>query len=140
MAFANVPALYLELIRAQLPPGFTAGTRRPDPIPPRFVQVRQIPGAPRPPVRELVRLDVLVWDGTEHESMDVALDIRALTWSLAGTDALGTMVYEVGEFTGPHQVDDPIGKRPRVLTTYELTVRADNIIHGQYSANGGGGS
>lgn len=138
MTFLNVPAAYLAYLRPQLPLGYSAGTRRPDPIPPRFVQVRQLTGAAVPPVRELVRLDVIVWDEIELDAMDRALAIRALTWSLAGTDTLGSMVYEVGEFTGPHQVDDPIGKRPRVMTTYELTVRADSIIHGQYSADEGG--
>jgi hypothetical protein len=132
VAFTDWLAAYRAYLGGVLAPAIVIDTRRPDPLPPRLVQLRMLPGAPVQPVRELVRIDVICWDATEHASMALARDVRARTWALAGAATLGAMVYTVNEFASPFLVDDPIGKRPRAMATYDLTCRANDIIHGQY--------
>jgi hypothetical protein len=126
MAFPDVAGLVIAYLD-----GLTADpvvSRVPDPRPTRFVQVRRIGGLAQEPVRDRARLDVHAWAGSDPAAMALALDVRAHVWALSGTDLLGPMVYEVSEFLAPRHTDDDLTGQSRVWATYELAVRADDVI------------
>lgn len=138
MAFPDVVALliaYLDPIVGAV----AVASRVPNPRPGRLVQVRRAGGLAQSPVRDRARLDVFTWAPTEVEAMQLALTVRSAVWALAGTDTLGPMVYRVQEFMAPRAFDDErsdstaqvvnAGASPRVWATYELTIRADDVIH-----------
>ncbi|SFD14430.1 hypothetical protein [Streptomyces aidingensis] len=94
-----------------------------------LVQVRRAGGPALPPVRDRARLDIWTWQTTDDLAMDLALQVRAAVWALSGTTLLGGVTcYRVGEFLGPRHADDPESTTPRVWATYELDLRADQVI------------
>lgn len=138
MAFPDAVALliaYLDPIVDPIP----VASRVPNPRPPKLVQVRRVGGLAQTPIRDRARLDVFTWAPREDEAMALALTVRSAVWALAGTDTLGPMVYRVAEFMAPRALDDErsgttaqtatAGASPRVWATYELTLRADDVIH-----------
>lgn len=129
MAFADVVALGIAWLDNLITPDVAA--RVPDPIPTRFVQWRRAGGPGLPPVREIARIDVWTWGDGDADAWALALEVRAHVWSLAGTSDLGVMVYQVAEFKGPGSDDDTESSPPRarVWATYDLTVRADDVMH-----------
>lgn len=129
MTFADPTGLVVAYLAPQLGP-LVAG-RVPTSRPSEFVQVRRSGGLPRPPVREVARMDVTVWAATDPRAVELANQARVLMWALAGTTLLdpGVPVYEVAEFVGPTSVDDDLTETPRMLATYDLTIRADDVIH-----------
>lgn len=130
MPFPDVTALTLDYLRPLLTP-VDVVTRLPQDSAPRerLVRLRRVGGTARPPVRDRARLDVFAWGLTDDDAMTLALQVREHLWALSGTNLLGIPCYEVGEFLGPRHSDDPISLTPRVWATYELTVRADDVIH-----------
>lgn len=126
MAFFDVAGLVIGHLAGEL--SVSVSSRVPDPRPERFVQVRRIGGLSAEPVRDRARLDVHCWALTDPEAMSLALEVRSHMWALSGTDLLGPVVYEVAEFMGPRHQDDDLTGTPRVWATYELVVRADDVI------------
>lgn len=128
MAFPDIQGLALGYLAPIVAPA-PVRARVPKPRPAEFVQVRRIGGTAAPPVRERARLDVVCWAPAESDAMATALTIRAAVWALAGTDLLGVTTYAVTEFLGPRLDDDDLTGTPRVWATYELTTRADDVMH-----------
>lgn len=130
MAFPDVVELVVAYLDGIL--SVPVGTRVAKPRPARFVQVRRVGGAALAPVRDRARLDVIAWasgDEGEPDAMATALEARAAIWALAGTALLGPMTYSVSEFMAPRQADDSLEGVHQVWATYELAVRADDVIH-----------
>lgn len=127
MAFPDPVALtitYLAPLRAPVPVVSRVPQTRPD----RLVQVRRIGGATQL-VRDVARLDVFTWGTDDADAMALALEVRADLWALAGTTLLGPACYRVAEFLSPRHADDDRTGSARVWATYELTIRADDVIH-----------
>jgi len=127
MAFPDAVALvvaYLDPLTAA-----TVASRVPNPRPTQLVQVRRVGGLPLPPVRDVARLDVICWEITDAKAWTLAATIREAVWALAGTTLLGPVTYSVSEFMGPRQSDDSDTGTPRVWMTFELALRADDVIH-----------
>lgn len=127
MAFPDVVALGIAWLGALVSPDVVAQV--PDPIPDRLVQWRRAGGPALPPVREIARIDVWTWGDGDTDAWSLALEVRGHVWSLPGTSALGVPVYQVAEFKGPGGDDDEETGRSRVWATYDLTVRADDVMH-----------
>ena len=128
MAFPDLTALLIAYIAPLVAPTAVA-SRIPDPRPVGFVQVRRVGGTARPPVRERARFDVFCWAAGEPAAQSTASTIRSAVWALAGTSLLGIPTYEVAELLGPRLDDDDLTGTPRVWATYELTTRADDVMH-----------
>jgi hypothetical protein len=137
MAFPDAVDLVIGYLDPIVAPVKVAN-RVPNPRPDRFVQVRRVGGPAQVPVRDRPRLDVFAWAPTDPQAMALALQVRTALWALAGTNLLGVAVYRVSEFMGPRQDDDTLpattttttgGGTPRVWATYELDLRADDVIH-----------
>lgn len=127
MAFPDANALliaYLTPLRAPV----KVVSRVPDPRPVQLVQVRRVGGAALWPVRDQARLDVWVWAATDQAAMALALAVRADVWKLAGTSLLGPACYRVQEFLAPRLDDDPVTNSPRAWATYQLDLRANDVI------------
>ncbi|MGW0933660.1 hypothetical protein [Streptomyces sp. NPDC002666] len=127
MAFPDANALligHLTPLRAPVP----VVSRVPDPRPARLVQVRRVGGSAIWPVRDGARLDFWCWAPTDAEAMTLALAVRADVWALAGTVVGGVQCYRVQEFLAPRLDDDPVTNSPRVWATYQLDLRADDVI------------
>lgn len=127
MAFSDVVALVVTYLTPIVNPVLVA-SRVPDPRPAELIQVRRVGGAALRPVREVVRLDVFAWAETEDRTFQLGTDVRTAMHALAGNTLLGPVVYDVGEFMSPRDDDDPETGTPRSWTTYELVVRADEVI------------
>lgn len=127
MAFPDPVDLVVDHLTPIVAPTKVA-SRVPHPRPAKFVQVRRVGGTPLQPVRDQARLDVFCWAATDPEAMTLALQVRAAFWALSGEALSGVTVYDVAEFMGPRQDDDPLTGTPRVWATYSLTVRADDVI------------
>lgn len=127
MAFPDAVALTIGYLAPLLAP-VGVSSRVPHQRPARFVQVRRIGGQTRL-VRDVARLDVFAWGEDDPDAMTLALDVRVRLWALAGTNLLGVPCYAVGEFLSPRQDDDDRAGAARVWATYELTLRADDVIH-----------
>jgi hypothetical protein len=130
VAFPDTVALYIAHLTPIVAPVKVA-TRVPRQRPDEFVQVRRVGGIPLQPVRDVARLDVFCWADTDPKAWALAAAVRDATWALAGTNLLGPVVYDVSEFLGPRQADETDSDKPapRVWTTFELAVRADDVIH-----------
>lgn len=138
MAFPDPVGLLIAYLAPIVDPT-PVRSRVPNPRPPRLVQVRRAGGLAQVPVRDRARLDVFTWAAREDEAMDLGLTVRSAVWRLAGTSLLGPMVYRVAEFMAPRAFDDErsdstaqtaaAGASPRTWATYELAVRADDVIH-----------
>lgn len=128
MPFVDPTALAVAYLTPIVDP-IPVASRVPDPRPDEFVQVRKTGGAAAPPVREIVRLDVHTWGVDDPAAYDLALTVRTAMWALGATDLLGVTVYQVGEFLAPRLLDDPESGTSRAWATYDLTIRADEIIH-----------
>lgn len=128
MAWPDVVALAIGYLGPIAAPARVV-SRVPQDAAPRepLVQVRRVGGLPLL-VRDTARLDVVAWAPSDAQAMELALQVRSAMWALAGTTLLGPVCYQVEEFMGPRQADDPASGTPRVWTTYELTVRADEAI------------
>lgn len=127
MAFPDANALLigaLTPLRAPVP----VVSRVPDPRPPRLVQVRRVGGSAVWPVRDGARMDVWCWAPTDAEAMGLALAVRADVWKLAGTQIAGVQCYRVQEFLAPRLDDDPVTNSPRAWATYQLDLRANDVI------------
>ncbi len=72
---------------------------------------------------------MLVWAQDEPRANLVGSNIRGAVWALAGTALLGPAVYTVAEFMAPRMTDDPETGTPLSWATYELAVRADQLIY-----------
>lgn len=127
MSFVDVNELLINYLRPVMSHHVSA--RVPDPTPEEFTQVRQVGGSPVVPVRETVRLDVFCWAETDPRALELALQARAAVWALSGTTELGVVVYTIAEFLSPRLADDPDTGTPRAWATYDLTVRAEALIH-----------
>ena len=127
MAFPDVVGLTIAYLGPIITPTAVV-SRIPKPRPVELVQVRRVGGPALPPVRDQARLDIFCWAATEPDAMALAGTVRSALWALSGNDLLGPMVYEVAEFLGPRQDDDPITGTPRVWMTQSLAVRADDAI------------
>lgn len=128
MAFPDPNALliaYLAPVVAPVP----VLSRIPDPRPGRLVQVRRVGGAAQLPVRDGARMDVKCWDPDDADAMALALQVRTAVWALSGTALLGPVCYRVQEFLAPRLDDDPITNSPVAWATYQLDLRADDVIH-----------
>lgn len=127
MAFPDANALLIAYLTPLVDP-VPVVSRVPDPRPP-LVQVRRVGGAALMPVRDTARLDVLCWEATDLEAMDLALTVRAAVWALQGTSLLGGVpCYRVQEFLSPRLNDDPVTNSPRAWATYALDLRADDVV------------
>ncbi|MEM9134279.1 MAG: hypothetical protein AAGE88_18165 [Actinomycetota bacterium] len=128
MAFADVTTQGITWLRNLVTPDVVS--RVPDPIPDRLVQWRRSGGPGLPPVREIARVDVWTWSRLgDADAWALALEVRGHVWDLPGTTALGVPVYEVAEFKGPGNDDDDETGIARVWATYDLTVRAEDVMH-----------
>lgn len=128
MAFADVVALAVTYLGNVVAP-VTVTSRVPKTRPAEFVQVRRAGGVPRPPVKELVRLDVFTWAESDPRALELGTDVRTAMWALSGTTLLGVTVYEVDEFKSLDSADDELTGTPRSWSTYALVIRANEIIH-----------
>lgn len=133
MAFPDAGGLVIDHLDGLL--ADPVMSRVPDPRPERFVQVRRVGGLALEPVRDRARLDIHCWAATDPDAMALALEVRSHIWALSGTSLLGPMVYEVSEFLAPRHQDDDLTGDPRVWATYELAVRADDVIQPAPSVN-----
>lgn len=96
--------------------------------PAEFIQVRRPGGAGLQPVRDIPRLDILSWSTTGPAAGTLAGTVRAEMFALARTTLLGgVQCYRVEEFLF-RQLDDDETGTPRYLGTYDLTLRADDIL------------
>ena len=127
MAFADPVTLFITHIETVTSPTPVHG-RVPKQRPDEFHQVRRQAGPALPPVRELVRLDVWTWALTDLRATELHSTLRSAVWALSGTNTLGVMVYEIAEFKGPGSADDAESGHARVWATYDLTIRADDVI------------
>lgn len=127
MAWPDAVGLTVTYL-AQIVAPVHVGSRVPKPRPVQFVQVRRVGGLAQPPVRDRARLDIFCWANTDPAAWALASTVRDAIWALSGTTTLGVVVYDVSEFLGPTQEDDPDTGTKRVWATYELTVRADSAI------------
>lgn len=96
--------------------------------PAEWVQVRRVGGSTTT-VRDLARLDVIAWAETEPRATELGQLARAAMWRLAGSSELGPPVYRVAEFMGPRQLDDGDTGTPQLWITFDLSIRADELIH-----------
>lgn len=88
----------------------------------RMVTFRRDGGPRLDVVREVARLGVNVWGGTEQEAIDLARLVRALMWSAPD----GQPVCKVIDLSGPSPIADESGQ-PRRFFTLELTMRGAEI-------------
>lgn len=128
MALVDAVALLVAHLAPIVAPVQVAG-RVPASRPAELVQVRRVAGPAMPPVREIARIDVFAWADTDPRAVTIGNQVRAAVWALAGNATLGVNVYQVSEFKGPGLDDDPLTGASRVWATYDLHVRADEIIH-----------
>jgi hypothetical protein len=126
--FADVVAVLVAHLDPLLPA--KVATRVPHRRPVEFIQIRRVGGAALPPVRELVRIDVLAWAKSEVRAAQLGRYTREAIWALAGTTIADLPIYQVGEFLGPTMIDDDETGIPQSWATYELMVRAEPAIHG----------
>lgn len=119
---ALIPAVQTEM------GGVKVASRVPDDRPLPFVQVRQVGGLAEVPVRETVRLDVIVWAATEPEAAALGRQVRTFLWGLQGQVVNGLQVYRIWEFTGPRFNDDDKTDAARWWFTPELMVRAEPVV------------
>lgn len=97
--------------------GVKVGTTVPNPRPVRLVTVRRDGGPRINPAREVARIGVNVWAGTEQEASDLAGLVRGLLGAMPGT----TPVTKVTELSGPSPIPEDSGARRYM--TYELLAR-----------------
>ncbi len=134
MAFPDVVGLLIGYLAGQLATAGPAATAIPVQSrvdrarPPEWVQVRRVGGTTLT-VRDVARVDVFAWAETEPRATELGLLARAAIWRLAGKPTLGPMVYQVNEFMGPRNVDDDETGVPQLWITFDLHVRADELIH-----------
>lgn len=128
MAFPDVVALLIAHLAPVVAP-VPVQSRVPDPRPDEFVQVRRVGGTPAEPVRDVPRIDVIAWAATEPRATEIANMLRTAIWALPGTTLLGPTCYRVAEFMGLRMDDDGETGTPRAWITFELAVRADDVIH-----------
>ena len=108
--------------------GVEVASRVPDGRVLPFVQVRRVGGTADVPVRESVRLDVIVWAASEPEAAELGSTVRAFLWGLAGRETNGLLIYRLWEFTGPRFNDDDKTESARWWVTVEMIVRADPVV------------
>lgn len=89
---------------------------------PRMVVVRHDGGLRLDLVRELARLSVNVWGGTEQEATDLARLVSALLWSAP----TGDPVLRITQPSGAAAVPDPSGQPLRYLV-FEVTTRGQQL-------------
>lgn len=128
MTFPDVTGLAIAYLDPLMDPVAVA-SRVPRARPAELIQVRRIGGTALPPVRDVARLDVIAWAETEPRAAELGNTARAHVWDLAGNTALGVACYRVTEFMGPRMDDDPETGTPRYWVTFDLAVRADDVIH-----------
>lgn len=134
MAFPDVVGLLVTYLTTELAtagPGATpipVQTRVPRDRPAEWVQIRRVGGSALT-VRDVARVDLFAWAETEPRATELGHLARAAVWRLAGTPDLGPMVYQVNEFMGPRNVDDDEHGVPQLWITFDLHVRADELIH-----------
>lgn len=116
---------FLVNLHAPIPATGRVPKVRPD----EFVVARRLPAPEVPPVRDTYRLDVRHWAKTEPRAMELCNITRTALRSLAGNDDLGVTVYQVNVFKGASTVNDPETGTPIGWVTYDLVVRADDVIH-----------
>lgn len=123
---------YLESKLNQPDPVALVASRVPaaplDAFPYQMVIVRRAGGTPLYPVRDRARMDIWAWSKDDPKAMALAMACRKAIWEMSGTVVGGTTCYRVDEFMAPQQMDDPETGLPRVWATYELDLRADNVI------------
>lgn len=105
------------------------GNRVPADRPAEFIVARRLPAPELPPVRDTYRLDVQHWAATEPRAMELCNLTRTAIRALAGNDDLGVTVYQIRTFKGASVVNDPETGTPIGWVTYDLIVRADDVIH-----------
>lgn len=128
MAFEDSHLLGVQFLTALHTP-IPVTSRVPANRPAEFIVARRLPAPEVPPVRDTYRLDVQHWAATEPRAMELANATRTALRALAGNDDLGVMVYQVNVFKGAAPVDDPETGTPIGWLTYDLIVRADDVIH-----------
>jgi len=99
----------------------------PNPRPAEFIQVRRVGGAGLAPVRDVARLDIFCWSTSGPAAMQLGGTVRAQMFALGRTTALGVDCYRVQEVLFRQFDDDETGV-PRCWGTYELTLRADEVL------------
>lgn len=130
VVFSDVEAWTVATLRAALAArseayaaGVTVSNRIPgpdEPWPMPFVWVRRDGGPRVDVVREVARLGVNVYAGTEEDATDLANLVRALLWAAPDGDP----VCLVAETSGPSPVPDT---NPRRYMTFELTARGTDL-------------
>ena len=117
---------FLAGLHAPIP----VGSRVPDDRPAEFIVARRLPAPEVPPVRDTYRLDVQHWVAEdEPRAIELCNITRTALRALAGNDGLGVTVYQVNTFKGISVVNDPDTGTPIGWVTYDLIVRADDVIH-----------
>lgn len=120
----------VKLVRdylAALHPTIPVVNAVPNPLPAEFIEVRRVGGFGLRPVRDLVALDIWCWAATAPRAMQLGSDVRAEMFALARTTLLGVDCYRVNEVLFRQFDDDETGT-PRCWGTYELTLRADEVL------------
>lgn len=98
--------------------GVLVATRVPTERAPRMVVVRRDGGTRLDIVREVARLGVRVWGGTDEEVSDLTALVRALLFAAPGHGP----VRRVAEIAGPAYLLEDSGQ-PLKFFTVELTVK-----------------
>lgn len=98
----------------------SVGLKVPTTRPARFITVRRDGGGRLDAVRELARMSINVWAGTDKDATDLA----RLTAALLMTAAHGNPVVRVDLMSGPLTIDDV---QPRRLLSFELIVRGSDL-------------
>lgn len=128
MSFPDAVKLMVDYLKVEVAP-VHVGSRVPTVRPAKFIVVRRVGGNPLYPVRDQARIDVWAWATTDPAAMELAIACRTAIWAKSGKmfDD-GTVCYRVDEFMAPQEMDDPETGLPRVWATYEIDLRADNVI------------
>jgi hypothetical protein len=123
ITFPNTTVLVLDYLNDSSTIPFY--TRVPDPRPKQWGQLRRS-GGTKILVRDRVALTFTVWDSEDENRCAFNLaEVRSLIHELQGGTALGPMVYEVVETSGPiDDVDDQSGDFTFWFRA-ELVVRAN---------------
>lgn len=127
MSFADVVALVIGYLTPVVDP-VPISSRVPKPRPDEFVRIRKIGGVPPGAFRETARLDVFTWAPQEPRAYEIANQIQSALFKLKGSNALGIPSYSMAPVLSPRTFDDPETGTPRVWATYDLVVRADDVI------------
>ncbi|HKY57663.1 MAG TPA: hypothetical protein VJL80_06470 [Aeromicrobium sp.] len=128
IVFPDVELVVVEYLRAALaarPESFAdakVDIRVPSTVPPRLVWVRRDGGTRQEATREVARVSINIFAGTEADATDLARLVRALLWAAPDGDP----ILRVNDFSGPVAIPDE-SQRKRRFFGVEVHIRGENL-------------